>query len=82
MAINLVKPTAEALADPAQALLISLRFFEALRALQTAADAATPKSIADSVGKSQSVVLRGATVTLPGSTETFTADIYVTGIKV
>lgn len=82
MATNLVKPSAAGLADPAQALLIVLRLFEAVQALQQAAGQSSPESMADKVGTSEIVVLRGATVTLPGSSVTFTADVFGWGIKV
>ena len=79
---NLIKPSASALADPQQALLIFQRFFEALSALQAAQGAAAPASIAEATGKAEVAVIRGATVTLPGSTATLTMDIYVTGVRV
>lgn len=78
----IIKPTAAAMKDPAQALLVVMRLYEAVQALQAAADAASPASEAETAGKPQIVVLRAATVTAPGSSATFTADVYATGVAV
>lgn len=80
MSVNLIKPSSGTVADPAQLLTMLVRMFDALTALQQSS--VTPETVAANVGASQVVVLRGATVTLPGSTATFVADLYVTGIKV
>ncbi|MDB4981757.1 MAG: hypothetical protein JWM82_2509 [Myxococcales bacterium] len=69
--VNLKKPDG---ADP-----ILMAFYEALRELQAAAQIATPASIAATNGVVSTVVMRGVTVTLPGSAAPFTADVYVTG---
>lgn len=70
---NLRKPDGS---DP-----VLMAFYEALVEIQKAAQAPTPASIADAAGVTKTVVLRGVTVTLPGSTATFTADVYVTGVS-
>lgn len=74
------KPSRDAVADPVKLQTLVQSYYDALVELQALAQAASPASVAGTAGKTAIVVLRGATVTLPGSTATFTADIYVTGV--
>lgn len=66
MATTLVKPTAEALKDPEQALRITLRLYEAVQALQNAAT-------------SSSIVNLGARTTDPGPPPTGVVYQYTIG---
>lgn len=78
--INLRKPSRDVIADPTKLQVLAQSYYDALVELQALARAASPASVAGAAGKTAIVVLRGATVTLPGSTATFTADLYVTGV--
>lgn len=80
MGNGLIKPSDDALKDPEQALLIVMRLYDAVVELQKAAAAPSPERQAHAAGKTKVVVIRGATVTLPGSLATFTADVYVDGV--
>lgn len=77
---NLPKPDEPTISRPGALLNLLVKMYEAVIELQRAAQATTPASIAAARGKTGTVVIRGATVTLPDSSATFTADVYVTGI--
>jgi threonine dehydratase len=96
VAVQLIKPSAQTIADPAQALIIQMRVFEALSELQKAAATATPESVAaaSSLRKARpnsSVLppkgavsvakIAGATVTDPQTGLTFVADVYVSAVR-
>jgi hypothetical protein len=78
---NLVKPTLAVMADPEQAQKAMLRLYEAVVALQAAAVSSSPERSGRAAGTAEIVVIRGATVTLPGSAVTFTADVYAWGVR-
>lgn len=79
---NLRKPTTGTVTDERQLLDVLVSTYEALKEIQGAAQQPTPASVAAAAGVSSIVVIRGATVTLPGSSVTFTADVYAVGVQV
>ncbi len=81
MAVSLIKPSKEALANPEDALRIHMRVFEALSEIQRAAAAPSPQSIAEKAGVVRIVKIAGATVTDPATGQTFTADVYAEAVK-
>lgn len=77
---NVRKPTSDSVTEPYARLVLLQSFYEAIVELQGILAKPSPASVAAAAGPTAIMVLRGATVTLPGSAATFTADIYVTGI--
>ena len=77
---QLIKPTAEILANPESALRMILRLHDVVAALAKAADGATPENVAARFGKVGVVQITGATVTDPLTGETFTADVFVEAV--
>jgi len=80
MSANVKKPTSSSVADPRALQVLLQSFYEAIVELQGIIAKPTPESVAAAVGPTAIMVLRGATVTLPGSAASFTADVYVTGV--
>lgn len=81
MANPLIQPTPENIKDPQALLRVLIRFWETLLTLTSAAGAQSPERAASAAGRMEVIVIRGATVTLPGSAETFTADLYGVGVR-
>lgn len=79
MPVNLIKPTPEGLKDPAQALKILLRMYEALTELQTSNAVI---AAAENDGKTLPVVLRGAAVEDPTTGQPVIADVFALGVRV